>query len=55
MRSALRLGLLMLGVAGIVWVGVTLALRPLERLGEAIAALDGDIAEAQAALDSLLA
>ncbi len=36
-RSALRLGLLMLGVAGIVWVGVTLALRPLERLGEAIA------------------
>lgn len=36
-RSALRLGFLMLGVAGIVWVGVTLALRPLERLGEAIA------------------
>jgi two-component system sensor histidine kinase TctE len=36
-RSALRLGLLMLGVVGIVWVGVTLALRPLERLGEAIA------------------
>lgn len=36
-RSALRLGLLILGVAAIVWVAVTLALRPLERLGEAIA------------------
>lgn len=36
-RSALRLGLLILGGAAIVWVAVTLALRPLERLGEAIA------------------
>ena len=36
-RSALRLGLLILGVAVIVWVAVTVALRPLERLGEAIA------------------
>lgn len=37
MRSAFRLGVLMLGVAVIVWIAVTVALRPLERLGEAIA------------------
>ncbi len=36
LRSALRLAVLMLGVATIVWVAVTVALRPLERLGEAI-------------------
>ncbi len=37
LRSALRLSVLMLGVACLVWVAVTVALRPLERLGEAIA------------------
>lgn len=36
-RSALRLAVLILGVAGIVWVAVTLALRPLDRLGAIIA------------------
>ena len=36
-RSALRLGLLILGSAGIVWVAVTLSLRPLYRLSDAIA------------------
>ena len=36
-RSALRLAVLVMGVAGLVWVAVTLALRPLERLGDAIA------------------
>lgn len=36
-RSALRLALLVLGVAVLVWTAVTLALRPLERLGDAIA------------------
>ncbi|MBL9047214.1 MAG: sensor histidine kinase N-terminal domain-containing protein [Tabrizicola sp.] len=36
-RSALRLALLVLGVAVLVWIAVTVALRPLERLGEAIA------------------
>lgn len=36
-RSALRLALLVLGVAVLVWVAVTVALRPLERLGDAIA------------------
>lgn len=35
-RSALRLALLVLGVAVLVWVAVTVALRPLEELGEAI-------------------
>ncbi len=37
LRSALRLAVLILGVAGIVWVAVTLALRPLDRLGAIIA------------------
>ena len=37
LRSALRLAVLILGVAVIVWVGVTLALRPLDRLGAIIA------------------
>ncbi len=37
LRSALRLAVLMLGVAVLVWVAVTVALRPLELLGEAIA------------------
>lgn len=37
LRSALRLGVLILGVAGIVWIAVTVALRPLDRLGAAIA------------------
>ncbi len=36
-RSAVRLGVLIFGVAGIVWVAVTLALRPLDRLGAVIA------------------
>ena len=35
-RSALRLGLMALGAALIVWIGVTLSLRPLYRLSEAI-------------------
>ena len=37
LRSALRLAVLILGVAGIVWIAVTLALRPLDRLGATIA------------------
>ncbi len=37
LRSALRLAVFVLGVATLVWVAVTVALRPLERLGEAIA------------------
>jgi two-component system sensor histidine kinase TctE len=37
LRSALRLAVLIVGVAGIVWVAVTLALRPLDRLGAIIA------------------
>ncbi|GLS86093.1 histidine kinase [Cypionkella aquatica] len=37
LRSAVRLAALILGVAGIVWIGVTLALRPLDRLGAIIA------------------
>lgn len=36
-RSALRLAVFVLGVAVLVWVAVTIALRPLTRLGEAIA------------------
>jgi two-component system, OmpR family, sensor histidine kinase TctE len=36
-RSALRLSVLILGVATLVWIAVTVALRPLERLGGAIA------------------
>lgn len=36
MRSALRLGLMMLGAALIVGIAVTVSLRPLYRLGEAI-------------------
>jgi len=36
-RSALRLAAMIAGAAGIVWVSVTLALRPLDRLGQAIA------------------
>ncbi|HSF65624.1 MAG TPA: sensor histidine kinase N-terminal domain-containing protein [Paracoccaceae bacterium] len=36
-RSALRLMGMILGAAAIVWVAVTLALRPLNRLGETIA------------------
>jgi two-component system, OmpR family, sensor histidine kinase TctE len=36
-RSAWRLAVLVLGVALLVWVAVTLGLRPLERLGVAIA------------------
>jgi two-component system sensor histidine kinase TctE len=37
MRSALRLLALIGAVAGVVWLAVTLALRPLDRLGQAIA------------------
>ena len=36
-RSTLRLAVLVLGVAVLVWIAVTVALRPLERLGDAIA------------------
>jgi two-component system, OmpR family, sensor histidine kinase TctE len=36
-RSALRLAVLILAVATIVWIAVTLALRPLDRLGAVIA------------------
>ncbi|PTM96369.1 sensor histidine kinase [Mycoplana dimorpha] len=36
-RSALRLGLMIAGAAAIVWIAVTLALRPLYRLSDAIA------------------
>lgn len=36
-RSALRLSGMILGAAVIVWIAVTLAIRPLNRLGEAIA------------------
>lgn len=36
LRSALRLAVLALGVVVLVWIAVTVALRPLERLGEAI-------------------
>ncbi|MCW1917525.1 sensor histidine kinase [Rhodobacter sp. KR11] len=37
LRSAVRLAVLIAGVAGIVWLAVTLALRPLDRLGAIIA------------------
>ncbi|MBD3764281.1 MAG: sensor histidine kinase [Rhodobacterales bacterium] len=37
LRSALRLAGMIAGAAAIVWVAVTLALRPLDRLGEALA------------------
>ncbi len=37
LRSAFRLAVLILGVACIVWIAVTLALRPLDRLGATIA------------------
>ncbi len=37
LRSAVRLGVLILGVAALVWIAVTVALRPLVRLGDAIA------------------
>jgi two-component system, OmpR family, sensor histidine kinase TctE len=36
-RSAARLAVLILGVSALVWVAVTVALRPLERLGDVIA------------------
>lgn len=42
LRSALRLLALILGVAAIVWLAVTLALRPLDRLGEAISQRSSD-------------
>lgn len=37
LRSALRLALMIAGAAAIVWIAVTVSLRPLRRLGEAIA------------------
>ena len=37
LRSAIRLAVLIFGVAAIVWLAVTLALRPLDRLGATIA------------------
>ena len=42
MRSALRLGLMMLGAALIVGIAVTVSLRPLSRLSEAIATRSPD-------------
>nr|WP_155065814.1 sensor histidine kinase [Paracoccus limosus] len=42
MRSALRLLMMMLGAGLIVWLAVTLSLRPLRRLGEAIATRSSD-------------
>ncbi|WP_347268619.1 sensor histidine kinase N-terminal domain-containing protein [Paracoccus sp. (in: a-proteobacteria)] len=42
MRSALRLGLMIAGAALIVWIAVTLSLRPLYRLGEAIGSRSPD-------------
>ncbi|UFS63898.1 sensor histidine kinase [Paracoccus denitrificans] len=42
MRSALRLVLMIAGAALIVWIAVTLSLRPLYRLGEEIAARNPD-------------
>ena len=38
LRSAIRLSGMIFGAAAIVWIAVTLSLRPLRRLGEAIAA-----------------
>lgn len=44
LRSALRLAGMILGAAGIVWIAVTLSLRPLARLSEAIEARNpGDL------------
>lgn len=37
LRSALRLGLMIAGAAAIVWIAVTISLRPLYRLSDAIA------------------
>ncbi|MFB2552851.1 sensor histidine kinase [Ensifer soli] len=37
LRSALRLAMMILGAATIVWIAVTYSLKPLERLGDAIA------------------
>jgi two-component system sensor histidine kinase TctE len=42
LRSALRLCGMILGAAAVVWVAVTLALRPLDRLGAVIAARSPD-------------
>ncbi|WP_323033378.1 sensor histidine kinase [Paracoccus sp. (in: a-proteobacteria)] len=42
MRSALRLTLMIAGAALIVWIAVTVSLRPLYRLGEEIAARNPD-------------
>lgn len=42
LRSALRLALMIAGAAGIVWIAVTVSLRPLHRLGEAIALRNPD-------------
>ncbi len=41
-RSALRLGLMIAGAALIVWIAVTFSLRPLYRLGDAIAERNPD-------------
>ncbi|QRM53470.1 sensor histidine kinase [Sinorhizobium sp. BG8] len=42
LRSALRLALMIAGAATIVWIAVTLSLRPLYRLGDAIAERNPD-------------
>ncbi|CAM3272424.1 sensor histidine kinase [Paracoccus nototheniae] len=41
-RSALRLALMICGASAIIWIAVPLALRPLNRLGEAISARRAD-------------
>ncbi len=41
-RSALRLGMMIAGAAVIVWIAVTFSLRPLYRLGDAIAERNPD-------------
>ena len=53
LRSALRLALMIAGAAGIVWLAVTLSLRPLHRLGDAIAARNpGDLSPVETAVPS---
>ncbi|WP_438751273.1 sensor histidine kinase [Pararhizobium sp. O133] len=42
LRSAFRLGMMILGAAVIVWIAVTFSLRPLYRLGDAIAERNPD-------------
>ena len=53
LRSALRLALMIGGAAAIVWLAVTLSLRPLHRLGDAIGARNpGDLSPVETAVPS---